>query len=238
MIKKKIRNKRCLFAFILSASLMFLSVLSTSAASSPYTTNTALGITYRFNSSVYNNSSSTWGYTGVTSQQRYGVGYVGINARLYNSAGTLVKSSGWKYNSEPLYGHDENSGSTTVRGTYYSKGQVNLYNGNGYTTYTSNASPNISRSVSGIVNKDFEINALGLTYGSDYYSTSTEDTPDLIRVLGINNIEGYVYAADLENNLNTLDEVIQFINSEPSDYTIPVYDENGQNVIDQFLITY
>ena len=152
-------------------------------------------------------------------------------------SGTLVKSSGWQYNDTALAGRSLNSGSTSTKGTYYAQSQVSFYNGNGYNTYTSNASPRIQRSsVPMITEKPYEVNEYGLTYGSGFYAESLEDYPDLIQVIGKNGVEGYVYSKDINLELNTLDEVLDYINSGQSDYTVPVYTEDGITIVDTFEI--
>ncbi|EEO34193.2 hypothetical protein MBAG_03145 [Coprobacillus sp. D7] len=197
---------------------------------------TVYGHRYSYNSSVYNDSTETWGYgrTSETNSNNVPTGYMGINARLYKSSGTLVKSSGWKYNTKPLGGLSVNSGSTTTKGTYYAKSQMQFYNGNGYNTYTSNATPNIQRAA--IHTENYKINKYGLTYGSDYFAKDKNDSPDLIRVLGQNDIEGYVYSNELNKEPKNINEVKNYMNEVKLGYTIPVYDENGENVIDSFFV--
>ena len=161
-------------------------------------------------------------------------GYYGVNARLYNSSGTLVKSSGWHYNDNSAGGTTFGSGQYYRNGTFYAKSQMKFYNGNGYNTYTSNSSPMISRNQ---MNMKERINAQGTTYGSDFYAQSEDEAPDLVRVLGKNGVEGYVYAYDLYNEPTNLSEVKDYIKTQNKTYSIPVYDENGMTVIDEFEIT-
>ena len=163
-------------------------------------------------------------------------GYVGMNIRLYNTSGTLVKSSGWIYDEGGAYSWSQPSAGTTKKGTYYSKGQVKLYNGNGYTTYTCNSSPNMT--YSSIGNLEYEENVNGLTFGSDYYAQTSAECPDLVRVIGVNGNEGYVYNYELESNVNTPAQAIEYAESCPLVKTINVYAENGQTVIDTFELSY
>jgi len=71
-------------------------------------------------------------------------GYMGTSAYLYNSAGTLIANTGWKYNSSSANMLYSLTQSTTTKGTYYSHGYTQAYNGNGYHTYRANRSPNMS----------------------------------------------------------------------------------------------
>lgn len=217
--------------------LSLTSVFAARAESSRKTV-TTYGKTYQYYSVVVNDSSSTWAYgcVEVKSGGNVPTGYYGINARLYTSSGTLVKSSGWKYNDSASAGTSEYSGDTYTKGTYYGKGQMQFYNGNGYSTYTSNASPNIQRSVMSI-EKTYKLNERGLTYGSDYFVEDEKDSPDLIRVIGVNGLEGYVYSTELNKCPKNINEVEEYIKETKDGYTIPVYEKDGMKIIDQFNIT-
>lgn len=208
------------------------------SANSPDKTVTVNGYSYTYYSGVHNNSNGTWGRGVVKLNQSYlPVGYVGINAKLYDSSGRLWSASGWSYNNNS--GNFESIVADTItivsKGTYYAKSEMQFYNGNGYTTYTSNATPNLQRStVNSIPNNAYEVNENNLTYGSDYYAQSIEDSPDLIQAIGKNGVEGYVYSKDINLELNTLSEVLAYINSEQSNFTLPVYAKDGITIIDTF----
>lgn len=238
---RKSRMVKLVTAAFLAISVTFFcfneSAFAASAVSSKKTV-TVFGKSYTYYSSVYNNSSSTWAYGTVDSNSgNVPTGYFGIVSRLYNSSGTLVKSSGWVYNDTSLAGMSMTSGSYSEKGTYYSQARMQFYNGNGYNSYTSNASPRIQRSSVPIIPKKlYEVNENGLTYGSGFYAESLDDSPDLIQAIGINGVEGYVYSKDINLELNNLDEVIDYINTGQPDYTVPVYTEDGVTVVDTFEI--
>lgn len=197
------------------------------------------GYVYSYYSSIYKNDTSIWAYTEIESPNKvnFPAGYFGALARLYNDDYELVKSKGWWYNNEELGGTMYCTDSCYTAGTYYSKGQVKFYNGNGYTTYTCYSSPNLQLTKTSVP-ESYEVNTRGLTYGTDYYSESPETTPDLIRAVGINGTKGYVYSKDLDYQPNTLEEVLSYIEEEHTNYTIPVYAEDGITVIDQFEISF
>lgn len=226
-----------LLAICLTMTFFNVSTFAASAYGSEKTVK-VYGYSYTYSSSVHNNSTSTWGYGKVSAGlNNLPTGYFGINSRLYNSSGGLVKSSGLVYNNQGVSGTSRNSGSTSVKGTYYSQAQVRFYNGNGYNIYTTNASPRIQRfSAPMILEKSYEVNKNGLTYGSGFYAESLEDSPDLIQVIGKNGVEGYVYSKDINLELNTLDEVVDYINSGQSDYIVPVYTEDGITIVDTFEV--
>ena len=52
---------------------------------------------YTYYSSIIKNSSSIFPCVDVSCTKKWPSGYVGMNIRLYNTSGTLVKSSGWIY---------------------------------------------------------------------------------------------------------------------------------------------
>jgi hypothetical protein len=199
---------------------------------------TVNGYTYSYYSSIGTFTSSTTAYAEIDATSSVPTGYMGGLGRLYNSAGTLVKSGSWWYNDVPCWGIGVESGSYLSSGTFYSKSQVKLYNGNGYTTYTCNASPNLQRSLASIIStEEYKVNEEGLTYGSDYYAKTIDESPELICVLGLNGIKGYVYAEELYNSTNSLEEVLEYVGSEHQDYTIPVYDVDGETLVDYFEIS-
>jgi|SRR5690606_1101897 len=204
-------------------------------------TATVNGFTYSYWSKVETSSLQTTAFGVISSANTVPTGYMGIESRLYSSAGSLISAGEIEYNPAPYAGMTIGSAITTKSGTYYSKAKMQFYNGDGYNGYISNASPNVTRSFAPmpmIPEKAYEVNENGSTYGSDYYAESIEDSPDLIKVLGDNGIEGYVYSKDINVKLDTLSEVLNYINSEDqSNKTIPVYEEDGITVVDTFEIT-
>ncbi len=197
---------------------------------------TVSGYTYTYFSSTIKNSQEIFACVEIDCARRWPSGYVGLNSRLYNSLGLLVSSSGWLYDEVGGYGWSQPGGSTKNKGTYYSKGQVKFYNGNGYNTYTCNASPNLQ--FKSIKKSDYEINELGLTYGSDYWAATPDECPDLINVIGIHGKVGYVYNNDLTPVINSPTEAIKYALATPSKEMIPVYKSDGKTVIDTFILSY
>lgn len=226
------------FAICVTMSCLSINVSAASVYGSKKTVS-VYGKSYTYYSSAHNNSTSSWAYGSVDSNSsNVPAGYFGINSRLYNSSGSLIKSSGMVYNTTSASSTSRSSGSTTTKGTYYGQAQVKFYNGNGYNTYTSNASPRVQRSsVPMILEEPYEVNDNGLTYGSGFYAESLEESPDLMKVIGENGVEGYVYSKDINLELNTLDEVLDYINSGQLDYVVPVYEKDGITTVDTFEIT-
>ncbi|MEY9975815.1 hypothetical protein [Lysinibacillus sp. RC79] len=226
-----------LFAICLTFSFFKVNVFAADAFGTA-TNTTVNNYEYTFYSSVHNDSSSTWGAGSVSSNSGTApTGFMGVNARLYDGSANLVKSSGWQYNTKATSGVTLSSGKTSEKGIYYAQSQIGLYHGDGYHQFSTKASPRVKRSlVSMIPNEPYKINENGLTYGSDYYAESLENSPDLIRAIGINGVEGYVYSNDINIELQTLEEVLNYINSGQPGYIVPVYTEDGTTVVDSFEI--
>ncbi|SHK84271.1 hypothetical protein [Desulforamulus aeronauticus] len=106
------------------------------------------GYSYTNQSSVgYTNSSSgVWASTTarVSGSVQVPVSYIGVDAKLYNSAGSLKTSTGFKYNDMKTGGYGVVTPNYYTHDTYYSKGDTRAYTGTGYITYSSNQSPNVN----------------------------------------------------------------------------------------------
>lgn len=199
---------------------------------------TVLGYTYCYSCGIQIENGVMQAFATVKSptQVNYPTGYYGIKVRMYNDSGTIIINDDWFYNPESnISGRTIYSNTISASGTYYSKAQMRFYNGNGYDTYNCNASPYMQRSVDVPIEK-YKINENGQTYGSDFYAESIEEMPDLVRVLGINGMEGYVYGTELQWEPESLDEVLENINTGNGSRYIPVYLEDGVTIIDSFVI--
>lgn len=229
---RKVVSCMAVMAVLLTVTIPALAVTSTS---SPKKYVTLLGYTYEYNSHLYVNDTAAWGYLSVYASDNVPVGYIGTNSCLYNSSGALVKSSGWIYSDSSIAGCSMPSGSCYQPGTYYAKGQVRFYNGNGYNTYTTNSTPYLTlRSYSAQIG----VNDAGLTYGSDMLATSEDAIPDLILAVGTNGAEGYVYSTDLYEEAPDYNEATNTMSNTSCSHYIPLYEEDGETVIGMFEIRY
>jgi hypothetical protein len=72
-------------------------------------------------------------------------GYMGIQATLYTSSGSICTQTSWYYmsGSGGGIGLGTYPGANCGAGNYYSKGWSRAYNGNGYDTYGTNQSPQL-----------------------------------------------------------------------------------------------
>lgn len=91
--------------------------------------------------------------------------------------------------------------------------------------------------------KDYKLNSNGESYGSGAAAVYVEDMPDLIRVLGDNGIEGYVYASEMIGEPpSSPEEAIKLqeerISKNDIEKIINVYDCEGETVIDTYTIKF
>ena len=88
----------------------------------------------------------------------------------------------------------------------------------------------------------FETNDNGQTYGTYIANGDGKiQEPDLMAVVGINNVEGYVKKSDLydeENQPTTLEEVEAYMQKRQKEgpRIIPVYKKDGKTVIGEYRI--
>lgn len=248
----QIRKKA--FCLLIATAIIFTGTAYHTAnadTASSWTTKTVNGRTYKFNSEVWNRYFTSGHTVEAVAQVRTAdeknakTGYMGAQARLYTEGGTLKKSSSFVYNDVPvvnIYAYSPRATSTNIY--FYSQSKIKLYNGNGYTTYTANKSPNckvksfalaISDDIEEFSITTFKENDEELSYGSGLQVDEQGDEPDLIAAIGINNKNGYIKSADLNPQTTSPEEACEVNRDLKSAYSIPVYDLEG-NVIDQFIV--
>lgn len=201
---------------------------------------TVYGYNYHHYSSVLSDSTSAWSYVHPNCSVNAPTGYMGGYPRLYNSNYSLVKAGTWTYNENPSSAMGLSTGKYVGTGTYYGKGQVRYYNGNGYSEYTTTSTPFVQvRSLQNIpAYANYRVNVNGQTYGSDYFAEYKGGLPDLISAIGNNGISGYVKAIDLEQPMpKTPEEALAYMEIDIVITTIPLYDSDGITIIDTFSIT-
>jgi hypothetical protein len=87
-------------------------------------------------------------------------------------------------------------------------------------------------------NMNYPKNKNGQTYGSSIDATSSETSPELISAIGIAGTKGYVLKKDLDGKPpKSPEEAISIQNSRPpGGRDIPLYDVEGETIIDVFHI--
>lgn len=220
---------------------------ATSTVTSNYKYETANGYNYYFYSYATSiDSSSIYGLTKCMSNGsgNIPIGYMGVYSRLYNSNGTLMTSSDWYYNSSVVAGVGNTTDFIHTSGTYYSKGKVELYNGNGYTQYEAYSTPYLTISSSSFslcksasksedISNSIKVNEKGETYGSEIMADTMGVELDLIAACGTNNTLGYVRSSDLNSSKIDNPKNITILKSKR---TIPLYNEEGITIIGDFEI--
>lgn len=166
-------------------------------------------------------------------------GYMGLRPRLYSDDGSLVDAIDWHYNNSDYTNTTELRVLWIYRDGvpgeyYYSRGQAKFYNGNGYTTYTCNASSNIRVPMTA---RSIQVNAYGEVYGSEIFLEQFGVEADLIQARGNNGNVGYVKNSDLNygDDVETPNDAIA-VNARAMDRSIPVYASDGKTVIDTFTV--
>ena len=161
-------------------------------------------------------------------------GTMGVNPRAYNAtSGTLIITGGWHYTSGTSVGYDVPVDVTSFPGYVYSQGMTALWNGVGYTTRSTTASPNAQfKSPS----RSIQINAAGETFGSSAYAESLEDEPDLVLAEGVGGMVGYVKSSDLNSGAAKSPEEAAKSTIDKNTRFIPLYESDGKTVIGRFKI--
>lgn len=208
--------------------------LAIDSSSSDKTTKTVGGYTYTYYSYIQRWSPKLSARVHAIANKTVPIGYIGTRARMYRADGGLEGAADWTYNDDPLVGQDTYIYvEVDPDEYYYSKGQVCFYNGNGYTTYTTNASPNMSLGTSRYL-PTVTTNEHGDIYGPEIFLEAIGIEPDLIYAIGVNGVEGYVKATDLEVPVaETPAEAVQQVRVNR---TIPLYASDGISVIGSFVI--
>jgi hypothetical protein len=200
---------------------------------------------------------ATAGTTGYTkSGGNVPAGYIGIKPIMYFSNGTICReASGYAYNSGPVSSFSNAVGPGCGAGpAYYSQGYVRYYNGSGYYTYPTDASPD-QNSVMTQLNREsnafttrsrfhttlFRRNDRGETYGSALGVTKIKELPELIAALATDGKSGYIVRSSFLGPNLTLAQVRSLPRNGRGDFVelsrlVPVFDVNGVTKIGVFFI--
>lgn len=228
-------------------------VVSANVSSSPYYTPAVNGYRYNFTSEVVGrNSGSNFTLEALIEIRSPVVpaGYMGGQARLFTSSGTLRASSSMTYTTSRGPGLIVYSPRTRTPGTYYSISRGTFYHGNGYNTYTGYRSPNMVRPPGGggggsdhmsinsyseeivelMLEDEYEENESGQTFGSALSEYTIGEEPDLISAIGTNGVEGFIKSSDLSPEYSTPEEAINEMNDNGGKSTIPLYDFDGSTI--------
>ncbi|GGH65438.1 hypothetical protein GCM10008014_44810 [Paenibacillus silvae] len=222
---------------LLAVSLVSLFNLSpASAANSDKQEATVKGYTYVYYSQSSDSTSPPYyAYTTIASKysdEKIPAGYMGAQARVYDSNDTLRASGQTEYSTSEQLVFTVSTG-TSTKGSYYSYGLVKMYTGNGYTTKYAYKSPIITiKSLNST--PTYKVNKNGETYGSGNLAATIGYEPDLILAKNDEGIEGYVRAKELFPDYNSPEEALAAENNNLS--SINLYDKDGETILGSFQI--
>jgi len=98
------------------------------------------GINYENYAYIDNTSEIAWSVENTASGGNVPVSYMGSAAHLYEAGGALCAVSGWIYQDFVTNTWPVGVSAACGAGNYYSSGFTRAYNGNGYDTYSTDAS--------------------------------------------------------------------------------------------------
>lgn len=231
-------RKKMIASSAIAAVLAIGTCLSASAVDSDWTSTGKIdGYSYEYYASLTTTSTSATAKTTIKTTNNVAVpgGYMGSQARLYNSSDrTLAKCSDMYYPNASTYQYTSKC-TLESKGTYYSQGLVGIYDDGYYhiwatepTTYGSVSYS--SRSLDNISDK-YSVNSAGETYGTGLAYSKYNEFPDLISAEGVNGVVGYVRNDDLIKTPNDP----EYSQTGEGRY-VPVYDLNG-NQVDLFYVS-
>lgn len=233
----KRKNLQKVISVVFAAALALalpVSAFASYAISQP-SSGTVNGITYTAQVSCSTNSGRGSAVGTVKSSTQVGAGYMGANVVL--ASGSTVVDRTQSFN-----GIATSVMSVTTSGSGYSQyhGYMNglALGASGYYQAFATTSTITISAYSALDHNGWKVNSAGLTYGAlNYLTDDGYGLPDLIEVLGINGNVGYVYKSAWNSvEASTPEEALELI--EQGSVTLPVYDYEGQTVIDSFIVNY
>jgi len=124
--------------------------IASSTSSGVFDYGPVLGYNYWNQDFLYNEGNSgSWGATEVGTQNNTNAppGYMGADSLIYNSSGAYCLSGGWFYNPGYDSSISQLSGSgiqsSCGAGYYYTQGQTEAYNGDGYSAWYAYDTPDL-----------------------------------------------------------------------------------------------
>lgn len=217
---------------IIMAVLLVFSMTTSVFAEEAWITRTAYNHSYDFRSVIASKSGGFHIATEVRTNDAVPAGYMEAIARIFDANGQMLR------NERKSNGSFESSATAafdyyTYQGARcYSKGKVNVYNGNGYDAHYCTQTPTLTPA--SFVITEVQVNDNGEIYGSEYFLNQIGVQPDLISAVGENGLSGYVKESDLNPEFHTPEELLSFEENDER-YTIPLYLADGETVIDFFV---
>lgn len=235
-MKRKNIQKAISVAFAAALALALPASAFAASAISPAVSETISGITYTAQVNCWSSSGTGTASATIQSSAPVGTKYMGANVVL-GSSGSTVVSRTQGYNTSPTSFY---SVATSGNGYSQYRGYVDgiAWNASGHYQGFGPTSTILISAYSTLDHNGWKVNSAGLTYGTlNYLADDGHGLPDLIEVLGINGNVGYVYKSAWNSvEASTPEEALELI--EQGSVTLPVYDCEGQTVIDSFIVNY
>ena len=178
--------------------------------------------------------------TWIRADRTVSANQMGANSRLYYGDGSLRIDTGFVFNSSSDYFTFSTTPYVYGAGSYYSWGQVRVWNGYQWVTDNCEKTQTIGRSntMAALLdtlneNGGYPVNERGETYGSAMLSDVVGCEPELIDAVGTDGIRGYVRADDLDPHVYTPEDAAAYMAAFNDNRELPLYDLSG-NVIGTF----
>lgn len=196
---------------------------------------TVSGTTYTAQVSCWTSSGTGNARGTVQSSKSVGNAYMGANVVLGSGSTVVNRTQSYNTTATSLYSIATSGGGYSQ---YYGYIDGLAWNASGYYQAFATTSTITISAYSALDHNGWKVNSSGLTYGAlNYLTDDGHGLPDLIEVLGINGNVGYVYKSAWNGvEASTPEEALELI--EQGSVTLPVYDSEGQTVIDSFIVYY
>ncbi|OPX87833.1 MAG: hypothetical protein A4E53_02331 [Pelotomaculum sp. PtaB.Bin104] len=143
MVRKNFKSATC--AFIIGLLISVNAIAFAAEVESQWLMfNDSNGNWYSNQAKAIANINGVYGYTWMDSNNTLPAGYLGAKACLYNSAGSLIKSSSIKYTTTSIDWVSQATSYQIWSGTYYSKGVTYYFDGDGYIAEDTLKTPNLN----------------------------------------------------------------------------------------------
>jgi len=237
-------------SFVLVLSIVFalsLSVTALAASANGRTKTTQLGSrTYSGYNNIVINGNDVVAGTSVNCNVSCTAGQLTVKPIIQNASGSVMRSVTVSNTSTTsgLYATTGSGQFTPDAGTYYSGGHPCVYNdasgNNSWLTYYASPSLTVgSRSLSEVNLAASGINEKGQSYGTINHMTDSKNYPDLIRAVGIDGTEGYVYANELflYDSMMVSEKSAEFMSNKEyiQGRLINLYATDGVTIVGQYL---
>lgn len=176
------------------------------------------------------------GWVQTTDGSSAPTGYMGVYAYLCKVGYGLIAPDGWVYSSVALQGMGIRAIATSSGNeTFFAPANIRLYNGNGYSSYSTCTTPYVQNPNGAIEAIPYDHDPIAQ---QSFDMVIDEKRITIIPAVGVNGRSGFVMWEDLGIDCipSGPEEAVAYTASQPDVRYIPVYDEDGVAVVDEFPI--